>query len=255
MAKSIFKKNSIHLGDCLDIMPSFPNESFDLILADLPYQKTALKWDIQIPLDELWNQYKRLIKPNGAIVLFGIEPFASLLRCSNLEYYKYDLVWDKCNTTNWTNAKRMPLRRHEYILVFYKKQPTYNPQFELIDEDDYRYRKNGRGHAAKKYTDTAYGNITELKREETGKRHPNSILKFNSSNRNGKIHPTQKPVKLYEFLINSFTNKGELVLDNAAGSGTLGEACINTKRKYVMIEKEKTYYNQIIKRMKSLESK
>lgn len=244
-------KNKTYYGDCLKVMSRFPNDSFNLILTDLPYKKTALKWDTIIPFDKLWEQYERIIKPNGAIVLFGCEPFSSLLRCSNLRLYKYDWVWDKRNTTNFTNAKKMPLRKHENILIFYKEQPTYNPQFELIDETDYRYRKNGRGHKAKKYSNTAYGNIAELKREETGKRYPNTILKFNNSNRAGKIHPTQKPVALYEYLIQTYTNKGDLVLDSCAGSGTLGEACSNIERSYIMIEKDKTYFDIIKKREKT----
>lgn len=246
------KVNKSIFGDCMKIMPTLPDGAFDLILADLPYTKTSLEWDKALPLAALWKEYERLIKPNGAIVLFSCEPFASLLRCSNLRSYKYDLIWDKCNTTNWTNAKRMPLRRHENILVFYKKQPTYNPQFEEIRAADYRYRKNGRGHNAKTYKNTAYGTVTELKREETGKRYPNTILKFSNSNWNGKLHPTQKPVLLYEFLIKSFTNEGELVLDNVAGSGTLGVACLNTNRNYVMIENNMDHFETIKIRIKEV---
>ncbi len=247
MSDSILLTNKTYLGDCLNVMAEIPNKAIDMILTDLPYKKTALKWDKIIPFDTLWKQYERIIKPNGAIVLFGCEPFSSLLRCSNLKLYKYDWVWDKCNTTNFTNAKKMPLRKHENIMVFYKEQPKYNPQFEIISESDPRYRKNGRGSKAKKYSNTVYGNITELRRSETGKRYPNSILKFNNSNGYGlgKMHPTQKPVPLYEFLIKTYTNEGDLVLDSCAGSGTLGEACCNLNRRYIMIEKNKTYFEQI----------
>ncbi len=253
MSEFIFEKNTTHHGDCLEIMPQLPSGIFDMILCDLPYGTTACKWDIIIPFEPLWKEYKRLIKDNGVIVLTGAEPFSSLLRCSNFGMYKYDWVWDKCNTSNFLKAKTMPLRRHENVMVFYKEQPTYNPQFEIIGEDDYRYRKNGRGHKETKYSGTVYGNVQEFKREETGKRYPNTILKINSNVR-GRLVDTQKPISLFEYFIKTYTNEGDLILDNCAGSGTLGEAAYNTKRNYIMIEKELEHYNIIKEREKKFNS-
>lgn len=218
-------------GDCLDIMQDFPDNSFDLIKADLPYGMTNNHWDSLIPLDRLWVQYKRLIKPNGAILLNATGKFSALLICSNIKWYKYDWIWEKPKPTNHLNAKRQPMRAHEQILVFYDKQPTYNPikttghkpvnTFTKHQQDGSNYGKTKSGISGGGQTD----------------RYPRTVLKFKQDTQLSKLHPTQKPVALEEYLIRTYTNIGDCILDNTAGSGTTGIACMNTERRCVLIEK------------------
>ena len=230
-------KNEIELikGDCLEVMKDIPDKSIDMILCDLPYGTTACKWDSVIPFEPLWEQYNRIIKDNGAIVLFGSEPFSSALRMSNIKKYKYDLKWQKDQGSDFMLAKKKPLKDYEDIMVFYKKQPTYNPQmregFKKWTKKD--TGNNIIGHLGKQEK-------SQIKQSIGDKRYPISILKFNRI-RNG-LHPTQKPVELLEWLIKTYTNEGETVLDNCMGSGSTGVACINTNRKFIGIEKDDKYF-------------
>lgn len=236
-------KKEILLGDCLELMKDIPNGSIDMILADLPYGTTQNKWDVIIPLDELWKQYERIIKDNGMICLTSAEPFTSTLITSNKKLFKYDLIWDKKLSSGFLNAKRMPLRRHEQILCFYKKLPTYNP--EMVTRG--KVRKKGITTETGKHTSN-YGKF-ENSIVENNEYYPTSIIEVSNANRKDKLHPTEKPLELFEYLIKTYTNENELVLDNTAGSGTTAEACLNTKRQFIVMEKEQKYYDIILKRV------
>lgn len=242
--------NSIYQADCFDILPKIESSSVDLILADLPYNTTKAHWDKALDLESLWIQYKRIIKPNGAILLFAQSPFDKILGCSNLEMLKYEWIWEKTQATGFLNAKKMPLKAHENILVFYKKPPVYNPQKTQGHNPMHSYTKR-----------PEVQNKTELYGEMKGTisgggdtdRFPRSVLKFPSDKQknksNGTIHPTQKPLMLCEYFIKTYTNEGDLVLDNVAGSGTTGLACKNLNRDFIMIEKEEKWVNVIEKRI------
>ena len=229
--------NKVICGDCLEVMKDIPDKSVDMILADLPYGTTACKWDIIIPFDKLWEQYNRIIKDNGAIVLFGQEPFSSHLRLSNLANYRYDLYWQKERITNVFQVKRRSGKNIETISIFYKKQPTYNPQFEV-----YTGKKR-----TNKVKDGKLGSLIDANSKkvkeycDNGLRYPTQVIKFNRDILKSNLHPTQKPVALLEYLIKTYTNEGDLVLDNCAGSGTTGVACKNTNRNFILIEKEPEY--------------
>jgi site-specific DNA-methyltransferase (adenine-specific) len=229
--------------DCLEGMKMIPDKSIDMILCDLPYGVTRNKWDSIISLDGLWSQYKRVIKPNGAIVLTSSQPFTSLLIMSNQQWFKYSLVWDKRQVTGFLNAKKMPLRRHEDILVFYNKTPIYNPQF--TKGDAYEITRN---HKTSNYlVSTQKENSTK----NEGIRYPTSIIDIPHSRfKNG--HPTQKPVNLFEYLILTYTNSGMTVLDNCIGSGTTAEACINTKRDFIGFEIEEQYCKMANERIEKI---
>jgi site-specific DNA-methyltransferase (adenine-specific) len=236
----------LYEGDCLDIMPTLPDKSIDMILCDLPYGTTACKWDTVIPFEPLWKGYKRLIKDNGAIVLTASQPFTSALVMSNPKWFKYDLVWDKILSTGHLNSNRMPLRRHESILIFYKSLPIYNPQ-KMYDGKKY--------HSKYKLTENCggsnYGKARSVdnSEENSGYKYPTSILPLQKIHNNLVIHSVEKPVALFEYLIRTYTNEGDTVLDNCAGSGTTGVACINTNRKYILIEKDAGYCEIIRKRL------
>ena len=246
--------NKIINGDCLELMKNIHSCSIDMILCDLPYGTTACKWDIIIPFEPLWEQYERIIKPNGAIVLFGSEPFSSYLRISNIKNYKYDLIWEKNIPTNFFNAKKMPMRIYEKISIFYKLQPTYNPIKEQRSLKS-KQRLNYKHIVNNKAKNTVYGSFERIYESlDKNLRMPTDILKINSEKRNtGKagLHPTQKPVALFEYLIKTYTNENEIVLDNCAGSGTTAIACINTNRKYILMEKDKEYFDIINQRIKN----
>ena len=231
----------LRLGDCLELMKDIPDGSIDMILADLPYGTTACKWDTIIPFEPLWEQYNRIIKENGAIVLFGNEPFSSHLRMSNLKMYKYDWIWNKTQGANFLMAKKQPLRIHENVLVFYKKQSIYNPQMTKAKKENIR-----------PISDNSKCNITESiqihsKEYNKEKRYPVTIIEESCNqkecNKLNRIHPTQKPVALLEYLIKTYTNEGDTVLDNAMGSGSTGVACINTNRKFIGMELDENYFN------------
>lgn len=234
--------NKIYRGDCLELMKKIPDKSIDMVLCDLPYGSTRCKWDVIIPFDKLWEQYDRIIKENGAIVLFGTEPFSSYLRLSNIKNYKYDWVWDKIKGTGFLNAKKQPMRNHELISVFYKKQCTYNPQKTQghVLKKSYRSRKL--------QTDV-YGKMKNDNFYESTERYPRSIQVFSTDTQNSSLHPTQKPVRLLEYLINTYTNPGELILDNCVGSGSTCIAAINTNREYIGIEMDENYFNIAVNRV------
>ena len=219
-------------GDCLELMKNIPNKSIDMILCDLPYGTTQNKWDTVIPLNDLWNQYKRIIKDNGAIVLFSQPPFDKILACYNLKMFRYEWIWQKENSTGFLNAKKMPLKIHENILVFYKKLPTYNPQMRLGFKP-YRCKQ---GRHTTNYGDYKRGHLTE----SNGERYPIDIINFQ---REVSLHPTQKPVALLEYLIKTYTNESETVLDNCMGSGSTGVACVNTNRNFIGFELDENYFD------------
>ena len=235
--------NTVHQGDCLELMRDIPDKSVDMILCDLPYGTTACKWDVVIPFDRLWEQYHRILKDNGAIVLFGTEPFSSMLRISNIKEYRYDIIWEKSRFTNFLFVKKQFGKIHENISIFYKKQPVYNPQMERGEP----YFRAGTGKPKTKDLMDKPA-IDNGKINASGERYPKSILRFPFHNV-GNLHPTQKPVALFEYLIKTYTNEGDLVLDNCAGSGTTGIACKNLNRNYILIEKEPKYIDIINKRL------
>ena len=221
-------------------MKTIPDKSIDMILCDLPYGTTACKWDTIIPFEPLWEQYKRIIKDNGAIVLFGSEPFSSYLRISNIKDFKYDWVWNKRKAGNIFLAKYQPMKTHEIISVFNAK--NYYPI--KTQRDKIKQSKNyGTGQSM------GGNKIKEDKIYTYTDKNPISILDFSNASQKGKFHPTQKPVALFEHLIKTYTNEGDLVLDNCAGSGTTGVACKNLNRNYILIEKEPKYIEIIKKRL------
>lgn len=231
--------------DCLIGMTSVSDKSIDMILCDLPYGTTNCKWDSVLPFDKLWEQYNRIIKDNGAIVLFAAQPFTTALINSNRKIYRYNWYWIKNNVTGFTFAKYQPMRKVEDICVFYKKAPAYNPQgLRKLDKPIEAVR------AA--YDDCIYKMSTltkPYKQEYTG--YPNNLLYFDSDTINGKgsYHPTQKPVKLCEYLIQTYTNERETVLDNCMGSGTTGVACMNTGRNFIGFELDSIYFARALKRI------
>lgn len=224
----------LYKGDCLEVMKQIPDKSVDMILCDLPYGTTACSWDIIIPFDKLWEQYNRIIKDNGAIVLFGSEPFSSALRMSNINWYRYDWVWQKQQGTNPFQSRFRPLKTHENIIVFYKKQGTFNRQMTT--------GKPYKGFSDKtKPVGAVYGkSLISLHKENNGTRCPKTVIQFNTE-RTG-LHPTQKPVELCEYLIKTYTNAGETVLDNCMGSGTTGVACKHLNRNFIGIELDPNYF-------------
>jgi site-specific DNA-methyltransferase (adenine-specific) len=235
--------NKLYLGDCLDIMPYIPSESADLILCDLPYGITSCPWDKVLPMNELWREYDRIIKPSGAIVLTATMKFAIDLINSYRRYFRYDLVWHKSMAVGFANSKRMPMRNHELILVFYKKLPTYNPQ-GLIPIINLKETRKSSGKRSV-YKDDSL-NKPYIK---THTNYPKSVLQFSNGN-NKSVHPTQKPIDMFEYLVNTYTNPGDLVLDNCIGSGTTAVACVNTGRRFIGIERDEHFYKIARERVK-----
>lgn len=231
----------LYNGDCLEIMKNIPDKSIDLILCDLPYGTTKNKWDSIIPLDKLWIQYERIIKDNSAILLFAQVPFAQQLGASNLKLLKYEWIWKKENGTGFLNSKKMPLKAHENILVFYKNLPTYNPQMRTGFKP--YVCKQGSGSLSWNYNEKQGGYITE----NNGERYPIDVVEFKRDKE--KFHSTQKPVKLLEYLIKTYTNEKEIVLDNCMGSGSTGVACKNLNRDFIGIEIDKHYFEIAKKRI------
>lgn len=234
--------NSVLHGDCLELMKDIPNKSIDMILCDLPYGTTACKWDSIIPFEPLWEQYERVIKDNGAIVLTASQPFTSALAMSNPKLFKYEWVWEKDQGRNFQLAKKQPLKITESILIFYKKQPIYNPQGLVKLEKPIIKSNKGKGGSL--------GHLTSEKKRNTYiqefANYPKNLIKFNSER--GK-HPTQKPVALFEYLIKTYSQEGQTILDNCAGSGTTAIAAINTNRNYILIEQEQECIDIINKRI------
>ena len=218
-------------GDCLELMKDIPDGSIDMILCDLPYGTTACKWDTVIPFELLWEQYNRIIKDNSAIVLFGSQPFTTELNHSNLKMFRYEWIWIKNNSTGFQLANKRPLKKHEIISVFYRKQPTYNPQGLQVYGKINKRKSTG-------------DNWSEMNNNEYIQRftnYPTQILEFGYDKE--KLHPTQKPVALLEYLIKTYTNEGDVVLDNCMGSGSTGIACVNTHRNFIGSELDENYFN------------
>lgn len=241
----LLNNNSIVNSDCIEAMKFIKDESIDMILCDLPYGTTKNKWDSIIPFDSLWEAYKRIIKPNGIIALTASQPFTSMLVMSNIDMFKHEWIWIKNRGSNFANTVRKPFKEHESILIFSNGKWTYNKQMQ---------ERTGTGSNRVKY-DLNYRSKSENYREFEGRenvklsnlRVPSSWQKFNTDT--SKLHPTIKPLPLFEYLIKTYTNEGDLVLDNCAGSGTTGKACMNLNRDYILIENNEEYFSTIIERL------
>ena len=228
---------TLYIGDCLDVLPTLPDASVDAIIADPPYGTTACKWDAVIPFEPMWRELRRVIKHGGAIVLFGSEPFSSALRMSNIREYKYDWVWNKKKGGNIMNLKQQPYKVHESISVFNARNyyPVMVPQKQ----------RTGRTYSAGEANGIAdYGDVRTYK-----EKYPRSIIEMSNADQRGKQHPTQKPVALLEYLIRTYTNEGETVLDFTMGSGTTGVAAVNTGREFIGVELDEGYYNSARERI------
>ena len=239
--------NKIINADCLEEMPKMAKGSVDMILTDLPYGMTACKWDSVIDLRKMWDCFNHVIKDNGAIVLTASQPFTSRLVMSNPEMFKHEWVWEKSRHTNFMAMKYQPAKVHESVLVFGKNTVVYNPIKWYVSEDKIDKRKTVRDPDTNK--DGYMGSIKRTRKKDDGSRFPKSIIKIPNPN-NNTLHPTQKPVDLFEYIIKTYSNEEDTVLDCCAGSGTTGVACNNINRKYILIEKEKGYYDTIINRLK-----
>ena len=241
----------LYLGDCLELMKEIPDSSIDFICCDPPYGTTSIKWDEVLDFNKMWNQYGRIIKPKGVICLFGSQPFSSQLICSNIEWFRYELVWNKNKCGSPGLAKYRPMKTHENILIFSKKPGgTYNPQMER-GEPYSRTSKNPNGYVGRK-NDHGYGLKPRQSFSNEGTRYPKSILNISRDfSAQQQVHPTQKPVALMEYLIKTYSNEGETVLDNCMGSGTTGVACVNMDRKFIGIEMDENYYKIAEDRIKN----
>jgi site-specific DNA-methyltransferase (adenine-specific) len=244
MANSLPKVILTH-GECLAEMAEIPDNYVDMVMCDLPYGTTQNKWDSIIDLTQLWKQYKRICKPTAAIVLTAAQPFTSVLVCSNLRDFKYEWVWRKQQGTGFLNAKKQPLRNHEQVLVFYRVPPTYNPQ--MTEGTAYK-----RSKARAEVASTDYGKHVDIDREKGPERYPLTVVDFNTER---GLHPTQKPVVLMEYLIKTYTNPGDTVLDNCMGSGTTGVACVNTSRSFIGIEQDAAYFKIASERIAAVHRK
>lgn len=232
--------SNLLLGDCLELLPTIEENSVDMILTDLPYGTTACKWDSIIPLDEMWRQFNRVCKEDGAMVFTAQQPFTTTLAASNLNNLRYEWIWEKSQGTNPMNAKIMPLKSHENILVFYRKKPIYNPQME-------KGTPYGGFSSDTAKIGEVYGSAKSKHRDNPeGTRYPKTILRHKQEK---GFHPTQKPVTLMEYMIKTYTNEGDTVLDATMGSGTTGVACVNTDRKFIGIEMDQEYYDIAMGRM------
>lgn len=232
---------NIKCGDCIEFMKEMNDKSVDMILTDPPYGTTKNSWDKRVPLDLMWEQFNRVIKPNGAIVIFAQMPYGAELICSNRKMFRYELIWEKTSAAGFLNANRMPLRAHENILVFYKSLPTYNPQF--MQGNPYKSMSGART--------TNYGSYARTETINGGTRYPRDVIKMSRDSNN--THPTQKPVALCEYLIRTYTNEGDTVLDPFMGSGSTGVAAINTGRDFVGIELDKKYYELAKQRLTTMD--
>lgn len=240
-----FKTGTFYLGDCIEVMAALAPASVDMVLCDLPYGTTQCAWDAVIPFNEMWREYWGVAKQAAPFVLTAAQPFSSALVVSNYNDFKYGLVWNKVLPRGHLNAKKQPLRVHEDVLVFYRQPPLYNPQKTTGHKRKVahtKYEKGGDGSQVygKEVRDTHY---------DSDERYPTSLLTFSNADQKGKIHPTQKPVALFEYLIRTYTNPGDLVLDNTAGSGTTAIAAIQSGRRWICIEKDPDYFNAAIARV------
>jgi site-specific DNA-methyltransferase (adenine-specific) len=221
----------LKLGDCLEVMQTIADKSVDLILCDLPYGTTACKWDSVIPFEPLWAQYRRIAKPNTAIVLTASQPFTTALIASNLKDFRYCWVWNKKKATGHLMAKKQPMRLTEDVAVFCQKTPIYNPQYSFGEP----YKGTSRANSGE-----VWGGVGGKRNDNDGRRYPKNLIEFSFEHK--PVHPTQKPVALMEYLIRTYTNEGDTVLDNCMGSGTTGVACANTGRKFIGIERDPSYF-------------
>lgn len=248
--------NNINLicGDCLDVMGQIPAESVDMILCDLPYgclnkKNPGAKWDSQIPLEPLWEEYRRVIRPKGAIVLFGSGMFTAELMFSNRKWWRYNLVWKKGEKgTNFLNANRAPLRNHEDILIFCSGRTVYHPQMEYAGP---HRRNHGKGRMEKQLVNNCYGDFVSLPAVISDEKFLKSVLNFNTDH--PAVHPTQKPVKLLEWLIRTYSDEGDTVLDNCMGYGSTGVACVHTGRRFIGIEKDEEWFHRAKERIEAAE--
>lgn len=232
----------LHLGDCLDVMPILEAGSVDMVLADLPYGTTACKWDSVIPFEPLWREYRRVCKPTAAIVLTASQPFTSALVMSNPTMFRYDWVWRKARGRGHLNARKQPLRDKEDVLVFYSSPPVYKPQMQIGTP----YKDK----AGKTPFEGLSGGVDRrVGNDNAGMRYPRQVLEISGVSERDTVHPTQKPVALMEYFIRTYTNPGDTILDNAMGSGTTGVACLNTGRKFIGIERDRTYFEIAQKRV------
>jgi len=237
-------------GDCLVEMDRIPDVSVDMILTDPPYGTTACKWDSVVPLEPMWKQLKRVVKPNGAIALFGSEPFSSALRMSNIKDYKYDWIWEKTRAGNFAQSGKAPMKHHEIISIFYIKPPLFNAIRYKID-DRYMDKRKQRNRKKSITSEHKILNKNTIRKIDDGYREPSSVLCIQSVWKKG-MHPTQKPVALMEYLIKTYTNEKETVLDFTMGSGTTGVACNNLNREFIGIEKDKDYFDIAVNRMEDV---
>lgn len=228
-------------GDCLERMREIPDGSVDMVLTDPPYGTTACKWDSVIPFEPMWSELERLIKPDGAIILFGSEPFSSMLRCSNIKMFKYDWIWDKVNSGSGLLAKKQPLKQHEILHVFSKSSPNYYP---IMTKGKLRNKKS---YGSKK--DSVTGFIEPSNDNHNDMYYPKTIIEFSNASQKGKAHPTQKPVALLEYLIKTYTQEGETVLDFTMGSGSTGVAAKNLNRSFIGIERDINFYGVACERI------
>jgi len=239
----MIQPNTVYLGDCLEVMKDIADGSIDMILCDLPYGTTQNKWDVIIPFVKLWEQYERIIKEDGIIVLTATQPFSSAVVMSNLKLFKYEWIWKKTDSTNFLNAKHQPLRIHESVLVFYKKA-KYNPQglkpYNKLKKD------------SNKKTTENYGETKGNQYTQEWTNYPETVITFPSAN--DTVHPTQKPIDLFRYLIRTYSNEGQIVLDNCGGSGTTAIACEMENRNYILIEQDEKYYKIINERIKNHKS-
>ena len=244
----------LYNGDCLDIMTKhIDDKSVDMIFCDLPYGTTRNSWDSVIPMDSLWKEYNRVIKPNGAIVLTAANPFDKYLALSNIEDFRYDWIWHKNKATGHLNCKKVPLKAHEYVLVFYKKFPTYNPQFTYGHKPMNAVSPKSNIPPPDKERNYGHLDSTAGNPGGTTRRYPRTVLEIpviNNDNQN-KFHPTQKPVGLSEYFIKTYSNENDIILDNCMGSGSTGIACINTNRKFIGIEIDNDYFKSAKKWIKN----
>lgn len=245
----------IEQGDCLELMKLISDGSIDMILCDLPYGVTRNSWDSEIPLDKLWKEYKRIAKPNAAICLFCDGMFMAKLMMSNPSMWRYNLVWDKVLPSGFLNANRMPLRKTEEIAVFYSKQPTYNPQKVKGKPNHSKGRAVGKSSDDENQTNNNYGNYNIVDNNEIlgDMKHPTSLLIFSKPHPSVCKHPTEKPVELLEWLIKSYTNEGDTVLDNCMGSGSTGVAALNTHRNFIGFELNEDYFNIAKERIEAVD--
>ena len=245
MCNEVVEVMQLYNGDCLEIMKEIADNSVDAIITDLPYGTTKCAWDIVIPFDKMWEQYLRVAKDNAPIILFGQEPFSSLLRISNLDMFKYDIYWEKERLTNVTQVKNRPGKTIEVISVFYKGQPTYNPQ--MVEHTGKPVTNKVKSGVLGKLSDSSEHKVREY--NDTGLRYPTQVWRYKRDILSSNLHETQKPLELMEALVRTYTNEGDTVLDSCMGSGTTGVACKKNNRNFIGIELNKGYYDIAEKRI------